>query len=144
MEADGRVWQSPGSCVITNDPCPRWFPGHWAFELPEVNNIVNCVSTLPNAIDFLDLRSPGQMSQTRFSQSLLILCVSILFTIFVSLHEAPTGCRKPATGTENALKSVYGTIFDVTILFRLTAFRSIDFAICFILAQGISWIGCTR
>jgi len=82
MEANGRVWQSPGSCVITNDPCPHWFPGHWAFK--SVNNIANCVSTLPNAIDFLDLRSPGQMSQTRFSQPLLILCMSILFTIFVS------------------------------------------------------------
>ena len=48
-----------------------------AFKLPDVNSIANFVSTLPNVVGFLGLCSHGQMSQTRFSQSLLVLCVSI-------------------------------------------------------------------
>ena len=43
------------------DPCSTWYPGHRAFEAPEVNNIANYVQTLPNLKAFIDLRSYGQM-----------------------------------------------------------------------------------
>jgi len=81
----------------TNDPCSHWFPGHRAFESPEVNNIANFVTTLPNVVGFLDLRSYGQMSESDslFSVSSDFVCVSSLFTIFVFLQEVPKGCRKP-------------------------------------------------
>ena len=109
--------QSSGSCVITNNPCPHWFPGHRAFKSPDVNSIANFVSALPNVFGFLDLRSHGQMSQTHFSQSLLIFCVSHFFTIFISLQEIPKSAEnliEGMTGTKNALNphmeplSMYG------------------------------------
>jgi extracellular matrix protein 14 len=43
------------------DPCSHWYPGQRPFEAPEVNNIANFVSTLPNLMAFVDLRSYGQM-----------------------------------------------------------------------------------
>ena len=43
------------------DPCSTWYPGHRAFEAPEVNNIANFVTTLPSLKAFIDLRSYGQM-----------------------------------------------------------------------------------
>ena len=43
------------------DPCSTWYPGHRAFEAPEVNNIANYIQTLPNVKAFIDLRSYGQM-----------------------------------------------------------------------------------
>jgi len=98
--------QSSGSCVITNNLCPHWFPGHRALKSPDVNNIANFVSALPNVVGFLDLRSHGQMSQTHFSQSLLILCVSRFFTIFIFLQEIPKSAEnliEATTGTKNAL-----------------------------------------
>jgi len=98
--------QSSGSCVIINNPCPHWFPGYRAFKSPDINNIANFVSALPNVVGFLDLRSHGQMSQTHFSQSLLILCVSHFFTIFISLQEIPKSAEnliEATTGTKNAL-----------------------------------------
>ena len=45
------------------DPCSPWYPGHRAFESPEVNNIANYITTLPNLRAYLDLRSYGQMSE---------------------------------------------------------------------------------
>jgi len=59
------------------DPCSHWFPGHRAFESPEVNNIANFVTTLPNVVGFLDLRSYGQMSEpgSCYSASSDFLCV---------------------------------------------------------------------
>jgi len=104
----------------TNDPCSHWFPGHRAFESPEVNNIANFVTTLPNVVGFLDLRSYGQMSE---SDSLLSVSSD-----FVCLVSSPFSysCKKypkdaenlieAATGAANALKSVYGTLFDVRII----------------------------
>jgi len=61
----------------TNDPCSHWFPGHWAFESPEVNNIANFVTTLPNVVGFLNLCSYGQMSESDllFSVSSDFVCV---------------------------------------------------------------------
>ena len=47
------------------DPCSHWYPGHRAFESPEVNNIANYITTLPNLRAYVDLRSYGQMSQKR-------------------------------------------------------------------------------
>jgi len=42
--------QSSRSCIITNNPCPHWFPGYRAFKSPDVNNIANFVCTLPNVV----------------------------------------------------------------------------------------------
>ncbi|KAH0578775.1 hypothetical protein H2248_002972 [Termitomyces sp. 'cryptogamus'] len=50
-------------------PCSHWYPGHRPFEAPEVNNIANMVSTIPNLVGFLDLRSYGQMLSSPFSYS---------------------------------------------------------------------------
>ena len=44
------------------DPCTPWYPGHRAFESPEVNNIANYITTLPTLKAYIDLRSYGQMS----------------------------------------------------------------------------------
>ena len=44
------------------DPCTPWYPGHRAFESPEVNNIANYITTLPVLKAYIDLRSYGQMS----------------------------------------------------------------------------------
>ncbi|KAL9709685.1 hypothetical protein Ac2012v2_007425 [Leucoagaricus gongylophorus] len=83
------------------DPCSHWFPGHRAFESPEVNNIANFVTTLPNVVGFLDLRSYGQMISSPFSYS----CER--------LPKDAEDLIEAATGAANALKSVYGTLFDV-------------------------------
>lgn len=44
------------------DPCTQWYPGHRAFESPEVNNIANYMTTLSEVKAYIDLRSYGQMS----------------------------------------------------------------------------------
>ncbi|TFY63501.1 hypothetical protein EVJ58_g3211 [Rhodofomes roseus] len=51
------------------DPCTPWYPGHRAFESPEVNNIANYITTLPALKAYLDLRSYGQMVSTPFAYS---------------------------------------------------------------------------
>jgi len=51
------------------DPCTPWYPGHRAFESPEVNNIANWITTLPALKAYLDLRSYGQMLSTPFAYS---------------------------------------------------------------------------
>lgn len=55
------------------DPCSHWYPGHRAFEAPEVNNIANYVITIPNLVGFLDLRSYGQMLSSPFSYSCRVI-----------------------------------------------------------------------
>lgn len=55
------------------DPCSHWYPGRRPFEAPEVNNIANHITRLPNLEGFLDLRSYGQMgTQSSFTWSTLI------------------------------------------------------------------------
>ena len=49
---------------VTADPCSHWYPGHRPFEAPEVNNIANYITRLPNLEGFLDLRSYGQMGES--------------------------------------------------------------------------------
>ncbi|KAF9061924.1 hypothetical protein BDP27DRAFT_1337417 [Rhodocollybia butyracea] len=51
------------------DPCSHWYPGHRAFESPEVNNIANFITTLSNRKAFLDLRTYGQMLSPPYSYS---------------------------------------------------------------------------
>ncbi|KAF5391134.1 hypothetical protein D9757_003025 [Collybiopsis confluens] len=51
------------------DPCSHWYPGHRAFESPEVNNVANFITTLPNLQVFLDLRAYGQMLSAPYSYS---------------------------------------------------------------------------
>ncbi|KZT71070.1 hypothetical protein DAEQUDRAFT_707371 [Daedalea quercina L-15889] len=51
------------------DPCTPWYPGHRAFESPEVNNIANYITTLPALKAYIDLRSYGQMLSTPFAYS---------------------------------------------------------------------------
>ncbi|KAG6896972.1 hypothetical protein C0992_004974 [Termitomyces sp. T32_za158] len=52
----------PGSVFGSDqDPCSHWYPGRRPFEAPEVNNIANMVTAIPNLVGFLDLRSFGQM-----------------------------------------------------------------------------------
>ena len=46
------------------DPCSTWYPGHRAFEAPEVNNIANYITTLPFLKAYIDLRSYGQMGMS--------------------------------------------------------------------------------
>ena len=57
---------------VPADPCSHWFPGHRPFEAPEVNNIANYITQLPNLHVFLDLRSYGQMCE----------CLSLPFSLF--------------------------------------------------------------
>ncbi|KAJ7738017.1 peptidase M14 [Mycena olivaceomarginata] len=52
----------------TVDPCSPWYPGHRAFDAPEVNNLANYIAAINDAnknqtgiAAFLDLRSYGQM-----------------------------------------------------------------------------------
>ncbi|KAH8835914.1 peptidase M14 [Flagelloscypha sp. PMI_526] len=49
------------------DPCSHWFPGVRKWQAPEVNDLANYITTLPNLMSFLDLRSYGQMVSTPFS-----------------------------------------------------------------------------
>jgi extracellular matrix protein 14 len=52
------------------DPCSHWYPGHRAFEAPEVNNLANYITKVNGIgmgagkggiVAFFDLRSYGQM-----------------------------------------------------------------------------------
>jgi len=89
------------------DPCSHWYPGHRAFEAPEVNNIANFVTTLPNLMAFLDLRSYGQMLSSPFSYS----CKR--------LPAAAEDLMEAAIGAAQSLRSVYGTDFETGSLCNL-------------------------
>ncbi|KAJ3575013.1 hypothetical protein NP233_g1382 [Leucocoprinus birnbaumii] len=86
------------------DPCSFWFPGHRAFEAPEVNNMANFVTTLPNLVGFLDLRSYGQFLSTPFSYS----CKK--------MPKDAEDQTEAAMGAANALKSIHGTQFKIGAL----------------------------
>ncbi len=58
-KSNAKYFKKPKTPV---DPCSHWFPGHRPFEAPEVNNLANFITTLPNLLAFVDLRSYGQMS----------------------------------------------------------------------------------
>ncbi|KAG6917153.1 hypothetical protein DXG01_003666 [Tephrocybe rancida] len=60
---------APGEQFGPVDPCSYWYPGHRPFEAPETNNIANMVTTVPNLVGFIDLRSYGQMLSSPFSYS---------------------------------------------------------------------------
>ncbi|KAJ8690049.1 hypothetical protein PTI98_012892 [Pleurotus ostreatus] len=91
---------------VPDDPCSTWYPGHRAFEAPEVNNLANFVSTLNGAGGphakikaFVDLRSYGQMLSTPYS---------------FSCKRMPKDAEdqlEAALGSVQALKVKHGTIF---------------------------------
>ncbi|KAF9443913.1 peptidase M14 [Macrolepiota fuliginosa MF-IS2] len=93
--------------TLPADPCSHWYPGHRPFEAPEVNNIANFVTTLPNLVGFLDLRSYGQMLSAPFSYT---------------CKRWPKDAEdliEAATGATQALKSVHGTYYETGILCNL-------------------------
>ncbi|KAK7023322.1 zinc carboxypeptidase [Favolaschia claudopus] len=60
------------------DPCSHWYPGHRAFEAPEVNNLANYITKVNGigrgagkggggVVAMVDLRSYGQMLATPYS-----------------------------------------------------------------------------
>ncbi|TFK67830.1 hypothetical protein BDN72DRAFT_770233 [Pluteus cervinus] len=81
------------------DPCSHWYPGHRPFEAPEVNNLANFVTTLPNLVGFVDLRSYGQMLSTPYSYS----CKRIAKDAEDQIEAA--------MGAIQALKQTHGTPF---------------------------------
>ncbi|KAK0471136.1 peptidase M14 [Armillaria novae-zelandiae] len=83
------------------DPCSHWFPGHRPFEAPEVNNLANFITTLPNLLAFVDLRSYGQMISSPYSYS---------------CKRVPKDAEdqiEAATGAAHALKLAHGTSFTI-------------------------------
>lgn len=82
-----------------SDPCSHWFPGHRAFESPEVNNIANYITTLPNLVGFVSLRSYGQMLSIPYSYS----CKRI--------PKDAEDQIEAAMGATHALRQVHGTDF---------------------------------
>lgn len=83
------------------EPCSHWFPGHRAFQAPEVNNLANYINTLPNLVGFVDLRSYGQMLSTPYSFS----CKRI--------PKDAEDQMEAAMGATQALRMVHGTPFTV-------------------------------
>ncbi|KAF8799186.1 peptidase M14 [Phlegmacium glaucopus] len=84
----------------STDPCSHWYPGSRAFQSPEVNSIANWVSTLPNVIGFIDLRSYGQMLSTPYSYSCR------------HLSEDAEDQLEAAFGAAQSLKTAHGTVFQ--------------------------------
>jgi len=81
------------------DPCSHWYPGTRPFEAPEVNNIANFVSTLPNLMAFVDMRAYGQMLSSPYSYS---------------CNRMPKDAEdqlEAALGAANALRQAHGTYF---------------------------------
>ncbi|KAI0696615.1 hypothetical protein BC835DRAFT_1405907 [Cytidiella melzeri] len=89
------------------DPCAHWYPGHRAFEAPEVNNIANYITTLPNLRAYIDLRSYGQMISSPFSYS---------------CKKTPKDAEdqlEAALGASRAIKAAHGTPFTTGSLCSL-------------------------
>ncbi|KIP09376.1 hypothetical protein PHLGIDRAFT_126383 [Phlebiopsis gigantea 11061_1 CR5-6] len=90
------------------DPCSYWYPGHRAFESPEVNNIANYITTLPNLRAYIDLRSYGQMISAPFSHS---------------CKKVPKDAEdqiEAALGAAAAIKAAHGVAFTAGSLCQLT------------------------
>jgi hypothetical protein len=142
------------------------------FQAPEVNNIANYISTLPNLKAFIDLRSYGQMCKS-FLRTLPpchsdgIGTVSAPFSY--SCKKTPNDAEdqlEAALGAAAALKSVHGTTFVVcTQTIRPSSFsfycpsrqevyvlhctgelnvyvQLVDNSSIFVALLGTSWIGC--
>ncbi|KAF9472375.1 peptidase M14 [Pholiota conissans] len=86
------------------NPCSHWYPGTRPFESPEVNNMANWISTIPNVVGFVDLRSYGQMLSSPYS-----------YTCKRTPKDAEDQIEA-ALGACHALKSVHGTAFKVGTL----------------------------
>ncbi|KAI0070746.1 hypothetical protein K474DRAFT_1631397 [Panus rudis PR-1116 ss-1] len=84
---------------VPTDPCSHWYPGHRAFEAPEVNNIANYITTQPNLQAFVELRSYGQMLSSPYSYS----CKRI--------PKDAEDQVEAAMGAAKAVKEVHGTTF---------------------------------
>jgi len=81
------------------DPCTPWYPGHRAFESPEVNNIANYIATLPALKAYIDLRSYGQILSTPWAYS---------------CKKTPKDAEdqiEAAHGAARAIKQAHGTAF---------------------------------
>ncbi|KAJ7158035.1 hypothetical protein C8R43DRAFT_996655 [Mycena crocata] len=100
------------------DPCSHWYPGHRAFEAPEVNNLANYITAV-NGVGkgagkgeggiaaFFDLRSYGQMLATPFSYK---------------CDKMPRDAEdqmEALLGTAQAAKAMYGTPFTTGSLCEL-------------------------
>ncbi|KAG7440202.1 peptidase M14 [Guyanagaster necrorhizus] len=100
-KANAMYFKNPATPV---DPCSHWFPGHRPFEAPEVNNLANYITTLPNLLAFVDLRSYGQMISSPYSYS---------------CERVPKDAEdqiEAATGAAHALKLAHGTKFKIATL----------------------------
>ncbi|GJE92386.1 peptidase M14 [Phanerochaete sordida] len=93
---------------IPTDPCSHWYPGHRPFESPEVNNIANYVTTLPNLRGYVDLRSYGQMISSPWS-----------YTCKKTTKDAEDQLEA-ALGAAAAIKTAHGTPFTAGSLCQLT------------------------
>ncbi|KAF7369469.1 Zinc carboxypeptidase [Mycena venus] len=91
------------------DPCSHWYPGHRAFEAPEVNNLANYITKVNGIgkgagkggiVAFLDLRSYGQMLAAPYSYK----CTK--------LPKDAEDQMEALLGAAQAAKSVYGTQFQ--------------------------------
>ncbi|KAJ3486374.1 hypothetical protein NLI96_g4275 [Meripilus lineatus] len=89
---------------VPTDPCSHWYPGHRAFESPEVNNIANYITTLPRLRTFIDLRAYGQMLSAPFS-----------YTCKRDPKDAEDQIEA-AMGAARAIKEVHGTVFTTGTL----------------------------
>ncbi|CAL1710857.1 unnamed protein product [Somion occarium] len=96
FEASGKKKKPPR---VPTDPCSHWYPGHRAFESPEVNNIANYITILPRLQAFVELRSYGQMISTPYSYT----CKRI--------PKDAEDQIEAAMGAVKAIKSVHGTPF---------------------------------
>ncbi|KAJ7018692.1 peptidase M14 [Mycena alexandri] len=98
------------------DPCSHWYPGHRAFEAPEVNNLANYITKV-NGVGkgagkggiaaFLDLRSYGQMLAAPYSYK----CDKI--------PKDAEDQMEALLGAAQAGKSAYGTQFTTGTLCEL-------------------------
>ncbi|KAK0443363.1 peptidase M14 [Desarmillaria tabescens] len=100
-KSNAKYFKKPTTPV---DPCSHWFPGHRPFEAPEVNNLANFITTLPNLLAFIDLRSYGQMISSPYSYS---------------CKRVPKDAEdqiEAATGAARALQLTHGTVFTIASL----------------------------
>ncbi|KAJ7017160.1 peptidase M14 [Mycena alexandri] len=98
------------------DPCSHWYPGHRAFEAPEVNNLANYITKVNGVgkgagkggiVAFLDLRSYGQMLAAPYSYK----CDKI--------PKDAEDQMEALLGAAQAGKSAYGTQFTTGTLCEL-------------------------
>lgn len=76
------------------NPCSHWYPGTRPFEAPEVNNMANWITTLPNLIGFINLRSYGQMRGSSQPFYYFFKLISTFSFLAVFLHVWPISERR--------------------------------------------------